>query len=148
MSDKSEACPVCGASVIEDASQKEDTVATSNDNNNQELTPSKTKPKHKNMFLWIGIAIAAVIAIATTTIVIVHNNKEKQAAEQLREKHRVAAERHFALDWRLAPRQCQPDGQSRLQHDSADPPRSALRYLSRRCDLHLAGRRRLARCGA
>ena len=91
MSDKSEACPVCGASVIEDDSQKEDTVATSNDNNNQELTTSKTKPRQKNMLLWIGIVIAAVIAIATTTIIIVHNNKEKQAAEQLREKHRLAA---------------------------------------------------------
>ena len=34
MSDKSEACPVCGASVVEDATQKEDTNTNLNDNFN------------------------------------------------------------------------------------------------------------------
>lgn len=90
MSDKSEACPVCGASVVEDATQKEDTNTNLNDNI-EETTPSETKPKHRNWLLWIGIAFVAMIAIAAT-VIIVNNNKEKQAAEQLRIKHQLVAE--------------------------------------------------------
>lgn len=92
MSDKSEACPVCGASVIEDNSQKEDTVAISNNNNDQESVPSKTRPKHRNRFLWIGIAFVTIIIAVAATISIINNNKEKQAAEQLRIKHQLVAE--------------------------------------------------------
>lgn len=91
MSDKSEACPVCGAPVAEDPTQKEGTITASNDSQ-QEPISSAPQAKNKKAFLWIAIALAAVIAITTTTIIIVHNNKEKQAAEQLRIKHQEAAE--------------------------------------------------------
>ena len=92
MSDKSEACPVCGASTIEDASQKEDTITTSNESL-QGSIPSDTKTKHRNKLLLIGIAFVAVIAIVMITIN-VHNNKEKQTAEQAEQfgtQHQIAA---------------------------------------------------------
>ena len=89
MSDKSEACPVCGASVVEDTTQKEDTNTASNDSH-QKFTPSASKAKNKKKILWIATALTAVIAITTTTIIIVHNNKEKQAAEQLRIEQQMA----------------------------------------------------------
>ena len=93
MSDKSEACPVCGASVVEDAIQKEDIVVGS-DSNRQESIPSDTKSKHRNRLLVIGIVSIAFMAIAiTTTTIIIRNHKEKQAEEQLRIKHQMDTER-------------------------------------------------------
>lgn len=91
MSDKSEACPVCGTSVAEDTTQKEDTTTESNDNQ-QESVSSAPKAKNKKTFMWIAIVLAAVIAITTTTIIIVHDNNEKQAVEQLRTQHPMAVD--------------------------------------------------------
>ena len=92
MSDKSEAYPVCGASVVEDASQKENITSISNDSK-QESILAETKPKKRNKLLLVGIASVVFMAVAiTTTSIIVHNNKEKQAEEQLRKQHQVAVE--------------------------------------------------------
>ena len=101
MSDKSEACPVCGASVVEDASQKENITSISNDSK-QESILAETKPKKRNKLLLVGIASVVFMAVAiTTTSIIVHNNKEKQAAERqlaveqakLKEQKRIEEEK-------------------------------------------------------
>ena len=88
MSDKSEACPVCGASVVEDDSQKEDIVNTIDDKE-QESTHTIAKATNKNN---IPLIVTIFIAIVTITTIVFLNYKEKQAAEQLRIKHQVAAE--------------------------------------------------------
>ena len=89
MSDKSEACPLCGTPVGEDVTQKGDAVVESN---TQETTSSIQMAKHRNRNLLIGVLLVVIIAIVTTIIIVHHNNQEKQRAEQLRIKHRTTAE--------------------------------------------------------
>lgn len=91
MSDKSEACPVCGTLVEENSTEIRNTSISSN-NDKQEAALENLTTKHRNKVLLIGIALAIVIAITTTTVIIVNNNKEKQAAEQLRIQHQKASE--------------------------------------------------------
>ena len=80
MSDKSEACPLCGTPVGEDVTQKGNAVVESN---TQETTSSIQTAKHRNWILWIGVAFLAVVAIVSTIIIVQHKNQEKQVAEQV-----------------------------------------------------------------
>jgi len=91
MSDKSEACPVCGTLVGEESVQKGNFAVEPN-NNTQEATTSIQTTKTRNRNLLIGVVLVAIIAIATTIIIVHHNNQEKQTAEQLRIKHKTTAE--------------------------------------------------------
>ena len=112
MSDKSEACPVCGASVVEDASQKEDTITTSNESL-QGSTPSETKTKNRNKLLLIGIAFVAVIATATTTIIIFSNNN-KEIQDEIKSQ---VAEEKLKLEQRLSEEQTESENKERNYED-------------------------------
>ena len=96
MSDKSEACPVCGNPVWEDVTQKEAAIFESNDNK-QEATHS-AQTTRKNKILLIAFAFIAVVAIVTTIIIVYHNNQEKQAMAQKIEAERVELEREKRIE--------------------------------------------------
>ena len=81
MSDKSEACPVCGTPVV--GTTQSGSTNTIPDDNERTDSPSVQITKNRNRILWIGVAFLAVVAIVTTIIILQHNNQGKQVSEQI-----------------------------------------------------------------
>jgi len=83
MSDKSEACPVCGTPI--------------NQNVENPIIPTYEKTsssKTKNNFLIIGISVIVVLAM-TVSVIIIRNNKKEQEANQYRAEQELVKQKQL-----------------------------------------------------